>query len=89
MVQIQMLNKILLSKSMDIVFDNDLTERHFAEYPQEFNFILDHYKQYGNVPDIETFITKFPEFNLIEVTESDAYLVDTIHEEFTYREIVM
>ena len=73
---------------MDIVFDNDLTERHFAEYPQEFNFILDHYKQYGNVPDIETFITKFPEFNLIEVTESDAYLVDTIHEEFTYREIV-
>lgn len=73
---------------MDIVFDNDLTERHFAEYPTEFTFILEHYKQYGNVPDIETFISKFPEFNIIEVTESDEYLVDTIHEEFTYREIV-
>lgn len=88
MVQIQMLNKILRTKSMDIVFDNDLTERHFAEYPTEFTFILEHYKQYGNVPDVETFISKFPEFNIIEVTESDEYLVDTIHEEFTYREIV-
>lgn len=88
MVQIQMLNKILRTKSMDIVFDNDLTERHFAEYPEEFTFILEHYKQYGNVPDVETFISKFPEFNIIEVTESDEYLVDTIHEEFTYREIV-
>jgi len=88
LVQIQMLNKILRTKSMDIVFDNDLTERHFAEYPTEFTFILEHYKQYGNVPDIETFISKFPEFNIIEVTESDEYLVDTIHEEFTYREIV-
>lgn len=88
MVQIQMLNKILRTKSMDIVFDNDLTERHFAEYPAEFTFILEHYKQYGNVPDVETFISKFPEFNIIEVTESDEYLVDTIHEEFTYREIV-
>lgn len=88
LVQIQMLNKILRTKSMDIVFDNDLTERHFAEYHEEFTFILEHYKQYGNVPDVETFISKFPEFNIIEVTESDEYLVDTIHEEFTYREIV-
>ena len=88
MVQIQILNKILRSKTLDIVFDNDLTPEHFSEYPDEFNFIVDHYKQYGNVPDIETFISEFTEFSIVEVAESDNYLVDKINEEYSYRAIV-
>ena len=88
MVQLQILNKILRTKSLDIVFDNDLTEDHFGEYATEFTFILDHYKQYGNVPDIETFLDKFNEFSVVEVAESDSYLVSTIVEEYKYREFV-
>lgn len=88
MVQIQLINKLLREKSLDVVFNNDLTSSHFSPYTSEFNFIIDHYKQYGNVPDIETFLDNFPEFSIIEVTESDAYLVDKICEDFQYREIV-
>ena len=85
LVQEQTINKILRSNSIDIVFENDLTEDHFDIRKDEFNFIVDHYKQYGNVPDFETFIENFPEFPVIEVTESDNYLSDKLAEELTYR----
>lgn len=88
MVQLQILNKILRTKSLDIIFDNDLSEEYFGEYAPEYTYILEHYKQYGNVPDIETFLDKFNEFNVIEVTESDNYLINTISEEYQYREFV-
>ena len=85
MVQLQILNKILRTKSLDIVFDNDLTESYFGEYSEQFNFIVNHYSQYGNVPDMETFIDKFNEFDIMDVTESDEYLIDTIKEDYQYR----
>lgn len=88
MVQLQILNKILKSKSVDIVIENDLTDGHFGEYATEFNFIMDHYKLYGNVPDIETMLDHFNEFSVIDVTESDKYLVDQINEDFQYRQVV-
>lgn len=88
MVQVQIINKILKSKSLDIVFDNDLTESHFGEYSPEFNFIMNHYKQYGNVPDIPSFQDAFEEFTFIDVSESDEYLVDKILEDYQYRELV-
>ena len=88
MVQVQIINKILRSKSLDIVIDNDLTESHFGEYANEYNFILEHYKKYGNVPDLATFVDAFNEFSIIEVAESDDYLIDKINEDFQYRVLV-
>lgn len=88
MVQTQILNKILHTKSVDIVFENDLTESHFGEYAREYNFIMEHYKKYGNVPDIATFLDAFNEFDLTEVSESDAYLIDKIREDYQYRVLV-
>lgn len=88
MVQIQFLNKILKTQSVDIVLDNDITVEYFDEFPDEFNFIMEHYHKYGNVPDIPTFIHKFEDFDITEVTESDEYLLDTLYEEYQYRELV-
>lgn len=88
MVQLQILNKILKTGSYDIVFDNDLTEGYFSEYRNEFEFIRDHYVRYGNVPDIETFVDTFNEFPLLEVAESDQYLIDKISEEYQYKVFV-
>lgn len=88
MVQVQIINKILRTQSVDIIIENDLTEAHFGEYAKEYSFIMNHYRQYGNVPDIATFLDAFNEFQLIEVSESDTYLVDKINEDFQYREIV-
>ena len=88
MVQIQILNKILASKSLDLIINNDLTESHFGEYSNEYNFIMEHYRKYGNVPDLATFVDTFNEFSVIEVTESDSYLIDKINEDFQYRVLV-
>lgn len=84
MVSLQILSKILTTQDMSIVEDNLLTEDYFVGYEQEFNYIVQHKDEYGNVPDKATFLAKFPEIDLVEVSESDRYLVDTIREEYLY-----
>lgn len=84
MVSLQIISKILATQDNSIVEDNLLTEEYFTGYTDEFNFIENHVRQYGNVPDTATFLSKFPEIELVEVTESDRYLVDTIREEYLY-----
>ena len=84
MVALQILSKILSTSSNSIVEDNLLTEEYFVGYEKEYQFIQDHLKEYGNVPDKATFLSKFPEVELVEVTESDRYLVETAREEFLY-----
>ena len=63
---------------------NLLTEDYFVGYENEYNFIREHYEKYGNVPDIPSFLSQFPEFEVLQVQESDKYLVDTIREEYLY-----
>lgn len=84
MISLQIINKILATKDYSIISDNELTVNHFVGFEQEFNFIKDHFEKYGNVPDTATFLSNFPDFELLEVTESDKYLVDTINEELLY-----
>jgi len=84
MVALQILSKILSTSSNAIIEDNLLSEDYFVGYEKEYNFIQDHLKEYGNVPDKATFLAQFPDVELVEVTESDRYLVDTIREEYLY-----
>lgn len=88
MVQAQTINKILHSKSLDLYWDNDLTVEHFGSNADEMQFILDHYEQYGNVPDIPTFLDKFSEFIVDNVSESDDYLISKLDEEYQYSQLV-
>lgn len=83
MVALQIISKILESQDISILQDNMLTVDYFVGYEDEINFILDHYKQYNNVPDKATFLSRF-DITLVEVQESDRYLVDTIREEYLY-----
>ena len=84
MVQLQVLNKLLSSQNSDIIDSNNLTEDYFIEYQSEYRFIKDHIAEYGNIPDKSTFLSQFPDFELLDVTESDRYLVDKIREEYLY-----
>lgn len=84
MVSLQILSKVLATKDLSIIENNLLTEDYFVGYENELNFILDHKKEYGVVPDKATFLAKFPEIELVDVAESDRYLVDTIREEYLY-----
>ena len=88
MVSLQILSKIIESGNYDIITENTLTRDYFAGYEEAFDFIENHIQKYGNVPDKVTFLTNFPEIDLVEVTESDKYLVDTIREEYLYTQSV-
>lgn len=84
MVALQILSKILSTSSNAIIEDNLLSEDYFVGYENEYQFIQNHIKEYGNVPDKATFLAQFPDVELVEVAESDRYLVDTIREEYLY-----
>lgn len=88
MISVQIISKILATKDYSIIKDNELTDAYFVGYESEFNFIKKHYEDYGNIPDTATFLAKFPDFEIVEVSESDNYLLDTINEEYLYYKAV-
>lgn len=88
MIQLQVLNKVISEKSLNILRNNNLTKEHFTQYPEEYDFLLNHYREYGNVPDDETILAKFPEFPLLDVGEQEKFLIETIQEEYLYNQCV-
>lgn len=84
MVSLQIINKVLQTQDISLLEENQITKDYFPEYEEEIDFILKHYNDYGNIPDKATFIAQFPDFEFIEVQESDKYLIDTIREEYLY-----
>jgi replicative DNA helicase len=84
MITLQIINKVLQTGDIQLINKNALTEEYFVGYEAEFNFIIDHFNKYGNVPDKATFLSQFEEFNFIDVTETDKYLLDTLYEEHLY-----
>jgi len=84
MISLQILNKVLITKDASILDRYALTEEYFPGYEQEYQFIKQHLDTYQKVPDEATFVDKFPEFELLDVHESDEYLVNTVREENLY-----
>lgn len=76
----QILNVILNSRSMSIASANGLDNTYFPGYEDEFVFIKNHFDRYGKVPDITTFLDKFPEFPSFDLDEAEAALVFKIKE---------
>lgn len=84
MVDLQIISKVLNTGSIAILEDNGITAEYFPEYQDEIEYILEHYEKFGNVPDKATFQNEFQDVELVEVTESDRYLVEKIREEYLY-----
>lgn len=79
LTQIQLLNKVISDKDYSIISDNNLSKDYFPQTADEFNFIVNHYNKYNQVPDIETFVKTFPKFEVINVTESVDYLISELY----------
>lgn len=88
MVQLQFLNYALDKKDINVFSDNGITKEYFNEYPDEYNFIQNHIDEYKQLPDVESFLSNFPDFELLEVHESESYLVNTLREEYLYTQSV-
>ena len=87
MIQLQVLNRILDSKDASFIITNNLTEEFFSDYPKEFKFIKEHFDKYNNIPDKVTFLSEFPDFDIIQVEESSDYLLDALYEDRNKRKL--
>ena len=81
MVQLQVLNSIINKKDSSLLLLNNLTEEYFSDYPNEFGFIQRHLNEYGQIPDLASFLDKFPDFEVIEVTEPTSYLLTELYKD--------
>lgn len=88
MIALQIISKILDTHDDSILENNLLTIDYFKGYEEQYTYIQDHKKQYGNIPDKATFLSRFPDIELVEVTESDKYLIDGIREEHLFHQAV-
>ncbi len=88
MIQEQMLNKILDTKDSSIITLNNLTSEFFSDYVKEFDFIKTHLQQYSIIPDKETFLSVFPDFDIMQVNEPVNYLLEELMKDKTQRFLV-
>lgn len=78
MIQLQFLNHLLNTGDTSLITLNNINGDYFSEYKDEFDFIQNHINKYGCIPDKETFVNKFPNFDIITVNESPSYLIDEL-----------
>ena len=89
MITNQVINYILNTKDTSLIVLNNLTSKYFPDYKKEFDFILNHFKEYGNIPDKETFLNKFQDFDLIEVSETPNYLIEELFKEYQKNQLAL
>jgi replicative DNA helicase len=77
-----MLNYIIKSKNKRLMSIYD--ENYFPMYLKEYNFIKNHLNKYKTIPDIDTVQESFPNFNVLDVKESEKYLQDKLFEDYSY-----
>lgn len=87
MIQLQVINYILSSGDASFIAANNLKKEYFSEYPNEFAFIKNHINTYGNVPDTTSFLAVFPDFEVLGITESPAFLLDELMKDYKTRKM--
>ena len=75
-VELQVISKILTTDDESIIdalceYDSS----YYSIFRPQIEFILNHRDKNGNIPDKFTFISEFPDINLVEVNESLDYLI--------------
>ena len=81
MIQLQFLNQVIKSGDASLITLNNLDKSFFSDYENEFDFICNHYTEYGNIPDAITFLSKFPQFDIVEVNETNRFLLDALYDD--------
>lgn len=79
-IEAQIINTILNNRSMSIITSNSLDSSYFPGYSDEFTFIRGHFIKYNKVPDITTFLDRYPDFPVFDVDESEQAMIFTIKE---------
>lgn len=75
-IELQVISKILTTESLPEIDELcSLDESYYSIFKPQIHFILEHREKYGEVPDLFTFQSQFPEIQLVKVSEPIAYLL--------------
>lgn len=88
MIEQSLLCKVLDAPDLEILHSNGVVEEMFLTCKDEIHFIVEHYNSYKQMPDKLTFLGRFKDFQMLEVTESTDYLVYKLKEAYTYTKLV-
>ena len=88
MIDQSLICKLLDAPDLEIFHSNGVLEDMFLTCKEEIRFILNHYTQYKQMPDKVTFLSKFKDFQMLDVQESTDYLIYKLKEAYTYTKIV-
>lgn len=87
--EVQLINRLLDERDYrGIILDNNVTQNDFTVCVNEFTYITDFYHKYKDVPDKESFISKFPNFEVFKVTEPTRAIVDELFENSLFKRAV-
>ena len=87
MVELQLLNYFLDTKDSSLIVLNNLDSKFFPNYIEEWNYIYNHFVKYGNIPDKESFLARFPEFDIIKVNETPQYLIEELFSDYQKQQL--
>lgn len=87
MIQLQALNQLISSRDYSWLTVNQIDETYFSDYAEEYAFIREHIRKFNKTPDPITFGAKFPDFDFIEVRESEKYIVDELYRDKNKRSL--
>lgn len=87
LAQNQVINYLLNSKDKSFIINNNLSDDFFSDYPTEFKYLLDYISRYNTLPDKETFLAKFSNFDVVLVTETPQALLDGLYEDYKKRNL--
>lgn len=88
MIEQSLICKLLEAPDLEMFHSNGVIEDMFLTCKDEVLFIIDHYNQYKQMPDKITFLQRFKDFQMLEVSESTEYLIYKLKEAYTYTKIV-
>ncbi|AVM69754.1 DNA helicase [Lachnospiraceae bacterium oral taxon 500] len=88
MIEQSLICKILEATDLELLNANGVTSEMFLTCKDEVDFITTHYNSYKQMPDKITFLGRFKDFQMLEVTESVDYLVLKLKEAYIYTKLV-
>ena len=87
MIEQSLICKVLEAPDLEILHSYGVVAEMFLTSKDEVEFIINHYNTYKQMPDKITFLGRFKEFQMLEVTESTDYLVYKLKEAYTYTKL--
>lgn len=90
LAELQILNYVFLKNSTSILVENGFTEEYFTTYKPHYEFIINYYKKYNQLPSKDTFQVKFDSttWSWLNISDSIDFIIAQLKEAKLYRDVI-